>query len=439
MSKKNYAKLQKNDIISFEDFIKSNFNGNIREMYENVMKDKILEQYTFPKKPSSDGYYHIYVKDQTREKGNRQIKCKTLDGLKEKVYKIETAKLDSKRRTFKEVFEALCEDKLQLSFNERKYSTLNTIRNNKLDYKRYIENTNIEKMYIDEISDQDIDKCIIFNAKRYTLLESSFKRLICLFSSVFKFAVQKKLIIQNPWNQINLKRYQKVYNPPIPIEERAHSNKEIDQIVNYLHDSQKKKPTYFAAFALELQIMMGCRRGEIPPLRWSDLKNNEISICREQITVKKSDKIDKEFDKIVEHTKTDAIRRFPITAEMDNLFHELKSIHEENNIKSEFLFPADTPEGCIRNQRIYHCYKQACKKLGIILCKNSIKGTHSFRRNKITDIINSNKIGSMETAWAFGNSTKTIEKNYYLGCDLNQLRKVLENRSYGRVTKKDIG
>ena len=45
---------------------------------------------------------------------------------------------------------------------------------------------------------------------------------------------------------------------------------------------------------------------------------------------------------------------------------------------------------------------------------------------KITDIINSNKIGSMETAWAFGNSTKTIEKNYYLGCDLNQLRNVLE-------------
>lgn len=45
----------------------------------------------------------------------------------------------------------------------------------------------------------------------------------------------------------------------------------------------------------------------------------------------------------------------------------------------------------------------------------------------------------METAWAFGNSTKTIEKNYYLGCDLNQLRNVLENRSYGRVTKKDIG
>ena len=59
MSKKNYAKLQKNDIISYEDFIKSNFNGNIREMYENVLKDKILEQYTFPKKPSSDGYYHI--------------------------------------------------------------------------------------------------------------------------------------------------------------------------------------------------------------------------------------------------------------------------------------------------------------------------------------------------------------------------------------------
>ena len=34
--------------------------------------------------------------------------------------------------------------------------------------------------------------------------------------------------------------------------------------------------------------MCGLRRGEVPPLRWSDVHDNFIDICREQITVKES-------------------------------------------------------------------------------------------------------------------------------------------------------
>ena len=36
-------------------------NEDIRKLYENMLRDEILKDYTFPSKPSSDGYYHVYV------------------------------------------------------------------------------------------------------------------------------------------------------------------------------------------------------------------------------------------------------------------------------------------------------------------------------------------------------------------------------------------
>ena len=62
---------------------------NARKQYEQMEKQLLLSQYTFPENPSSDGLYHIYVEDSTKPSGRRQIKAKNLDKLKEKVYQHE--------------------------------------------------------------------------------------------------------------------------------------------------------------------------------------------------------------------------------------------------------------------------------------------------------------------------------------------------------------
>jgi hypothetical protein len=36
---------------------------------EDAWKIIKLQEYNFPKKPSSDGYYHIYVKDESKKSG----------------------------------------------------------------------------------------------------------------------------------------------------------------------------------------------------------------------------------------------------------------------------------------------------------------------------------------------------------------------------------
>lgn len=75
-----------------------------RKMYEMIEKEEIIKSYTFPTKPSSDGYYHIYVKDSSTKSGRRQIKSKTIDGLKEKVYQYEKGIKGTVRKTFRDVF-----------------------------------------------------------------------------------------------------------------------------------------------------------------------------------------------------------------------------------------------------------------------------------------------------------------------------------------------
>ena len=51
---------------------------DIRKLYENMLRDEALKDYTFPSKPSSDGYYHVYVADNTKKTGRRAVKAKTL-------------------------------------------------------------------------------------------------------------------------------------------------------------------------------------------------------------------------------------------------------------------------------------------------------------------------------------------------------------------------
>ena len=69
-----------NDSLSFED---------VRKLYKQMEKERLLSRYNLPSKPSSDGYYHVYLADPGKKSGRRQIKARSLDNLKEKIYEYE--------------------------------------------------------------------------------------------------------------------------------------------------------------------------------------------------------------------------------------------------------------------------------------------------------------------------------------------------------------
>ena len=286
---------QNNDTITLRD---------VRILYAMKEKEELLSKYTFPTHAGGDGYYRIYVKDTTKKSGRKQLFAKTLDELQDKVYQYEKGVLGNGRKTFADVFNFVEQDKRKyIKDSVKLLSVENTILRDHSEYKRFFEDTEFSQMYIDTITRKDIEDIIFFNLSRYELRKKGFSSLKSILRGVFRKAFTEGWILENEFERVDMKKYDSMIVADVPINQRCHSNATVNQILAYLHEYQKKKPFYLPAYALELQIIMGLRRGEVPPLEWDDVSDSFIQINKEQITVKKTKTV-KEHFVIVPHTKT---------------------------------------------------------------------------------------------------------------------------------------
>lgn len=250
-----------------------------------------------------------------------------------------------------------------------------------------------------------------------------------ILKAIFDLAYEQYWIADNTYKRLNFKKFSDLLVESVPVAERVHSDLEIKWMLDYIHATQVKKPRYLPAWALELQILTGTRRGEIPPLRWIDVKEDFLEISRTQITVKAT-KERKEYFAIVSHTKNYKSRKFPITDDLRDYLIRLRNIHMKYYSKSKFLFPADNENGVITNNVVYGYYRRMCKKLGIEQKHGVIKGTHSFRRNNITEVINATNGNIILASTIFGNTPKVAEKNYYVGTNLAVAKQALNERHF---------
>lgn len=421
--------------MKYTNLNKNHTDGNLsledlRKWYKEMEKEQILSSYTFPAKPSSDGYFHVYV---TATGGRKQIKAKNLDKLKEKVYEYEKGINGATRKTFKDVFENVQQEKLVYVKDEEKLISINnticTVRSN---YKRFFEGTEFETMFIDEISKTDIEKLCFAVLKKQDLKKKAFMNMRNILSSVFKLAYEQYWIVDNPYTRIDFKKYNDMLARDTAVHMRVHSSEDIDRMLVFLHKKQADKPSYIPAYALELQIIMGLRRGEIAPLRWSDVKKHSIRICQEQIT----DKGNKDLV-IVSHTKTYKDREFPLTTTISEFIDRLMAVHDEFYPASPYLFPDDSQKNRVINNRVvYRLYERMCRKLDIEISREFTKGPHSFRRNGITRVCNASGGNIYLASVLYGNSPQSASKHYYTGINLSEAKALLEGKRKGNPRRE---
>lgn len=265
--------------------------------------------------------------------------------------------------------------------------------------------------------------------ERHDLKKKAFAGLRSILSTVFSLAYQEYWITDNPYKRINFSqlKYANMILPDKSIADRAFTADEMDAILTFLHEKQKKEPLYFPAYALELQIIMGLRRGEIPPLRLVDIdhKRGFIEIRREMIVVKKSPDTPKEYAQIVDHTKTWKDRRYPLTDDLTGFLQRLYAVRERYRIESEFLFPANNKTGCISINTVYNFYRRMYRKLQIPIGRDLMRGPHAFRRNASTNVIEKSGGNIIMAAQLFGNSPEVLKKNYYTGLNMERARAIL--------------
>lgn len=197
----------------------------------------------------------------------------------------------------------------------------------------------------------------------------------------FDYAFRNHLIEDNPYNRLDYSIFKDMLVTKTSIRSREHSKNDIKRMMDYVHNKQQATPRYVPAYALELQFLMGLRRGEVPPLLWSDI------------------------------------------------LKRLKDVHDRYYPDSDFLFPAKTEEGCITNNTVYGFYRRMCKKLNIPISRDLIKGTHAFRRTQITAAVNNSGGNLVMAAELFGNSPEVIRKNYFTGVPMDAAREIVEDAS----------
>ncbi len=157
-------------------------------------------------------------------------------------------------------------------------------------------------------------------------------------------------------------------------QERVHSEEDIRKMLEYLHDLQVKDPANVRAYALKLQILVSCRRGEVAPLRKSDVYPTGIFISREQLTIRRAGNVPEHW-KIVGHTKNGENRIFPMDDHLKEFLQRLCAMLDTYYPGTPYLFPDKTQKnGVINNNVVYRLYRSICKKLGIMFSETSLKG-----------------------------------------------------------------
>ncbi|MBQ8007068.1 MAG: hypothetical protein IJ245_05490, partial [Lachnospiraceae bacterium] len=110
----------------------------------------------------------------------------------------------------------------------------------------------------------------------------------------------------------------------------------------------------------------------------------------------------------------------------ERLYDVLNTYYPNN----EYLFPAANANGVITNNAVYKFYSRICKRLGIKISREEVKGTHSFRRNAITDVVNASGGNLILAAQLFGNSPEVAKRNYYTGINKEEALEVLNKRKF---------
>ena len=398
---------------------------DVRKLYEKMERDELLSKYTFPTKQSSDGYYHIWV---ATDNGRKQLKAKNLEKLKEKIYLHEKGIDGKARKTFKDVFEILIEEKLKyVTDPDRLASVNNTILHMRQAYNRFLKGTSIENTYIDKISKSDLENLFYHVLTGGLCRKKAFLECRGLVKQIMSLAYEHYWVGENVYYRINFSKYNDMIIQSTPISKRVHSDKDLDRMIEYLHEYQWKKPDYMPAYALELQIIAGLRRGEVPPIEWTDVTETGLNINKEQILVRKSERNAKSYNLIVDHTKTYTDRCFPMTKDLRDFFTRLKTVDDEYYPGSPYCFPNITTDtGVITNNAVYPFYVRMCNKLGIEISRDFIKGPHSFRRNGITKVANNPEGNIMIASMIYGNSPQSASAHYYSGVNLETARKLVE-------------
>lgn len=261
----------------------------------------------------------------------------------------------------------------------------------------------IGKIKIGTLTEDMLRKWIVEDVLPTSPRDDAFKRLLIYVNKAFSFARKMQYITGNPMEFIEFRDYRKhcthVYKPD---EDTYFTVEETERIREEMLENRQNPRALIAL----LDIEMGMRADEPVALHWDDVRNDCISIHRQQI---RRDDLTPAVYEEVDYTKDTRCtggtpRVFPITPRI----REILDMAAELPGDSVYIFHDE--EGRMVTKDSYMKFlRRHCQRLGLKITNN-----HAFRKALNNNVFIPAGFSSNERAALLGHTVRTNEQNYSL-------------------------
>ena len=331
-------------------------------------------------------------------------RCSTYEGLINKLYEFYFGGTTITDYSFKNIFELALDEKKRCENVKEK-----TIKDYRDTYKACIT---------DELAAKDVRLIKPTELKEYfqkvTLelkpTKKYFYRIKGVFNLVYDYSCdpERRFVEFSPVpknNAIFAKNFNVSSRKP---EDKALQPREISILQEYLWKTIQKSHYFVVGYAILFSIEIGSREGEIPSLKWEDIKDGHVHIHSQQNNEMREGKRVFYYNPTTKNEKgiSQDGRYFPLN---DNIVEILKALKAEQvalGISSEWVF-CNEDGSWINTVKYSNTLRRACKKLGLRLTNN-----HALRMALNSYVLMPMGLEVSERAMLLGHSPETNLKHY---------------------------
>ncbi len=373
---------------------------------EDIMKTLLDAVHRYEISRGKDGRWATYVPDQTKPRGRREVRRKSLTDLYKYLisfYDLDITLAEEETLTFEQLFSKWVEYKKQFvgASNSKKSISPSTVRRYERDYDHYIKGTDFAELRISLISSTLLEEFFLQIIREYQMSDTNAGNVIGYFSQAFAFARRSRLITENPMDYIDkqLLLSKCTLQPEKTDEERILSEKEMVALLSAVQEHEKKYPAYMPDYAIELAMLTGMRVGELAALKWSCVDDVYIHI---DYSEHRLDYSDKPTEFVVGEPKNRKHRVIPVTKDIRELFSRIKEVHPTG--KDDFIFVKKNGNR-YRASEIGGAVRRRCASIGI---ENG--SIHRIRRT-VSSVLN--QVLPQKDVSALLGHTETVNEMHY--------------------------
>lgn len=353
---------------------------------EMAERKKYLEMHEQRVWQGTGDYWYTYLPEDGKRRLVKKRKKKDLDDAIVRFYRQQEI-----NPTVEEIFNWWVDEKLQIG--EIKKGTYDRYRN---EFKVHFQD--IKRRRIHCIDEDILEMFIRTSVVKYNMSSKGYSGFRTIVLGMFKYAKRKKfstISISQFFQDLQLSRT--IFaRKPIDRRMQVFSNDELGRLKSWIYENKN-----VGRLGILLACQTGMRTAELAALKFSDIQDNKIHICRQEIRYKGDN--GKTVHEIVEYTKTESGDRFVIlTDNAKAILDEIRSMNDP------YEFVMTKPDGVkLRCDAFDRLLYTACKMAGI-----KQRSMHKLRKTFGTMLIDSGTEDSIVMEM-MGHSDITTTRKYY--------------------------